>query len=101
MSNRQDWNSKTGGDLKQRNVIAVLSADLRTPMPESMGGLGLWALLQAGVPMDQSHPQNTSNDWVLPINNCLSEQMERETWVPCLALIQPYIPPGCSFKIQQ
>lgn len=50
--------------------------------------------------MGQSYPQNTSNDWVLPTNNCLSEQMDRETSVACLALILPYIASGC-FKRQQ
>lgn len=61
MSNRQAWNSKTDTDVKPRNVIAV-QVQIRTPMPESMGGLGLWALLQAWVPMDQSYPQNTFNE---------------------------------------
>lgn len=47
MSNRQAWNSKTGTDVKPRNITAV-QVQIRTPMPERMGGLGLWALLQAG-----------------------------------------------------
>lgn len=101
MSSRQAWNSNIGTDLKQRNVIAVQVQISEHQCPESMGGLGLWALLQAGVPMDQSYPQNTSNHWVLPINNCLSEQMDTETRVPRLPLILPYISSGCFLKREQ
>lgn len=55
------WHSKAGVDVKPRNVIAV-QVQIRRPMPESMGGLGIWAFLQAWVPMGQSYPQNTFNE---------------------------------------
>lgn len=85
MSNRQAWNSKTGTDVKPRNITAV-QVQIRTPTPERMGGLGLWALLQAGSQWTSPTHRKHLMRWVLPVNNCLSEQMDGETWVPRLAL---------------
>ena len=100
MSNRQAWNSKTGTDVKPRNIIAV-RVQIRTPMPERMGGLGLWVLLQAGSQWISPTHRTHLMRWVLPVNNCLSEQMDRVSWVSCLALLLPHIPSGCFLKREQ